>query len=165
MGRCSGKPQFLLCLKLDKTSCSLHPPWKLQRKIFHQEHALGFERSQHYLIRRCLLSGYWCLGSILQDWSFPSTSSSSRIIFWAECLAIVVAIQRGIDKGLKKTFIYQDYNLCFSLFSSHSSNRVLCPLFSMHNQRYCQKTAVTWKFLIFLAHPTIQPTPCLVPIL
>lgn len=98
MGRCSGKPQFLLCLKLDKTSCSLHPPWKLQRKIFHQEHALGFERSQHYLIRRCLLSGYWCLGSILQDWSFPSTSSSSRIIFWAEFQPQLLLFREALTK-------------------------------------------------------------------
>lgn len=55
----------------------------------------------------------------------------SRNIFWAECLAICVAIDKAISfhSNLKRILIYSDSYLCFNLFSSHNPNPMIRPLF------------------------------------
>lgn len=53
----------------------------------------------------------------------------ARNIFWAECVAIVVAIKKGIESKAHQIFIYTDSYLCFNLFSSHNPNSILRPVF------------------------------------
>jgi hypothetical protein len=53
----------------------------------------------------------------------------SRHIFWAELLAVMAAIDLGINAGSGRIYVHTDNKNVFHLFNSHRPNQLIRPLF------------------------------------
>ncbi|EGG11151.1 uncharacterized protein MELLADRAFT_92398 [Melampsora larici-populina 98AG31] len=71
----------------------------------------------------------------------------SRHIFWAELLAVLAAIDLGINAGSRRIYVQTDNKNVFHLFNSHRPNQLIRPLF-----RYIVQRMVDCQVEVKVAH-------------